>query len=143
MKHTLFISLALASALATAQEVMTPELLWKLGRVGLDDAHESGWVVYGVVRYDMDANKGNRDLFLVHAATGETRSLAAEPGSEVSAVFVKGGTRVAYVHANNVHVQSLADLAIIALTTDGGPQRINGTADWVNEEEFRLRNGLR
>ena len=81
MKHILFFSLALASALATAQEVMTPELLWKLGRVGLDDAHESGWVAYGVVRYDMDANKGNRDLFLVHSKTGETRSLAADPVS--------------------------------------------------------------
>lgn len=107
MKHILFFSLALASALATAQEVMTPELLWKLGRVGLDDAHESGWVAYGVVRYDMDANKGNRDLFLVHSKTGETRSLAAEPGSEVGATFVKGGTRVAYVHQGKLKSRAL------------------------------------
>ena len=40
-------------------------------------------------------------------------------------------------------MQHLDDLQIIQLTTDGGPSLINGTADWVNEEEFHLRNGLR
>jgi len=107
MKNMLFSGLALATAVASAQSVMTPELLWKLGRVGLDDAAPSGWVAYGVTRYDLEANKGNRDLFLVHAATGETRSLAAEPGSEVSAVFVKGGTRVAYVHQGKLKSRAL------------------------------------
>ena len=86
---------------------MTPELLWSLGRVSLDDAASSGWVAYGVTRYDLEANKGNRDLFLVNAATGETRSLAADPGSELSATFVKGGTRVAYVHQGKLKSRAI------------------------------------
>ncbi len=107
MKKILFSGLVLASAAASAQAVMTPELLWSLGRVSLDDAASSGWVAYGVTRYDLEANKGNRDLFLVNAATGETRSLAADPGSELSATFVKGGTRVAYVHQGKLKSRAL------------------------------------
>ncbi|MDP4729424.1 MAG: hypothetical protein NWS09_01910, partial [Schleiferiaceae bacterium] len=107
MKKLLFSGLVLASAAASAQAVMTPELLWSLGRVSLDDAASSGWVAYGVTRYDLEANKGNRDLFLVNAATGETRSLAADPGSELSATFVKGGTRVAYVHQGKLKSRAL------------------------------------
>lgn len=68
---------------------------------------------------------------------------AAPAASLLFATLSPDGTRVAYVHANNVYVQSLADLSITPLTTDGGTHRINGTADWVNEEEFHLRNGLR
>ena len=33
--------------------------------------------------------------------------------------------------------------AITQLTTDGSATTINGTADWVYEEEFDLRNGFR
>lgn len=107
MKKLLLGGLVAASAAAAGQAVMTPELLWKLGRVGLDDAAASGWVAYGVTRYDLEANKGNRDLFLVHAATGETRSLAAEPGGEYAATFVHGGTRVAYVHQGKLKSRAL------------------------------------
>ena len=89
--------------------------------------------------------KTRGDYWVLHRPTGTLRQLggAAPAASLLFATLSPDGTRVAYVHANNVYVQSLADLAITALTTDGGPHRINGTADWVNEEEFRLRNGLR
>ncbi|MFM6999312.1 MAG: S9 family peptidase [Bacteroidota bacterium] len=107
MKKLLFGGLVAASAAAAGQAVMTPELLWKLGRVGLDDAAASGWVAYGVTRYDLEANKGNRDLYLVHASTGETRSLATEPGGEYGATFVKGGTRVAYLHQGKLKSRAL------------------------------------
>jgi dipeptidyl-peptidase-4 len=53
------------------------------------------------------------------------------------------GQRIAYVRQNNLYVQSLHDLQISQLTVDGSATTINGTADWVNEEEFSLRNGLR
>ncbi|MFZ9155270.1 MAG: hypothetical protein ACO22A_02860, partial [Schleiferiaceae bacterium] len=136
MKNMLFGGLALASMLASAQNVMTPELLWKLGRVGLDDAAPSGWVAYGVTRYDLQANKGNRDLYLVHAATGETRSLAAEPGSEVSAVFVKGGTRVAYVHQGKLKSRALDGSDVrVHLDVPGGASDVKlrelASGQWV------------
>ena len=44
---------------------------------------------------------------------------------------------------NNLFVQSLDNLRITQLTTDGSDTLINGTSDWVYEEEFDLRNGFR
>lgn len=59
------------------------------------------------------------------------------------AKFDPQGERVAYVQHNNIYVQSLSSKSIAQLTFDGGPQTINGTFDWVNEEEFGLRDGFR
>jgi dipeptidyl-peptidase-4 len=57
--------------------------------------------------------------------------------------FSPDGTRVAYVHANNLYVEELKSKKITQLTTDGSPDIINGTSDWVNEEELELRNCFR
>ncbi|HEY4228953.1 MAG TPA: S9 family peptidase [Thermoanaerobaculia bacterium] len=52
-------------------------------------------------------------------------------------------TRVAYVHANNLYVQNLSDWLISRLTADGSGTIVNGTSDWVYEEEFELRDAYR
>src|SRR6202012_1621737 len=59
------------------------------------------------------------------------------------AEFSPDGTRVAYVQSNNLYVQELKTRKITQLTTDGSPDIINGTSDWVNEEELDLRNCYR
>ena len=59
------------------------------------------------------------------------------------AKFSPGGDKVAYVRENNLFVEDLHSREINALTTDGDQQIINGTFDWVYEEEFRLRDGFR
>ena len=46
------------------------------------------------------------------------------------------GHRVAYVRENNLYVEDLASGAITPLTTDGSRTLINGTFDWVYEEEL-------
>jgi dipeptidyl-peptidase-4 len=59
------------------------------------------------------------------------------------AKFSPDGGRVAYVQANDIWVEELSSGKITRLTTDGGPTTINGTADWVYEEEFGVRDGFR
>ena len=44
---------------------------------------------------------------------------------------------------NNIYVQDLTSRSITQLTHDGNRDLINGTFDWVNEEEFYLRDGFR
>jgi dipeptidyl-peptidase-4 len=66
-----------------------------------------------------------------------------EPTWLMFAKFSPDGTRVGYVYKNNVYVESLADGSITQLTHDGDDIIINGTSDWVNEEEFFLRDGFR
>ena len=59
------------------------------------------------------------------------------------AKFAPDGRRVAYVSEHNLYVENLADHAITQLTTDGTDRLINGTFDWVYEEELDCRDGFR
>jgi len=53
------------------------------------------------------------------------------------------GTKAAYVSQHNLYVENLATHAIVRLTKDGTTRLINGTFDWVYEEEFDCRDGFR
>jgi len=59
------------------------------------------------------------------------------------AKFSPDGARVGYVRENNLYVEDLADNRITQLTRDGSRRIINGTFDWVYEEELDLRDGWR
>ena len=86
------------------------------------------------------------DYWLIDLASGRPRKLggrAAKPSTLMFATFSPDGGRVAYVRENNLYVEELATGRIIPLTRDGSRTIINGTFDWVNEEEFALRNGFR
>src|SRR5262249_56354232 len=67
-------------------------------------------------------------------------------GQEATMMFAKfspDGSRVAFVRANNIYVQRLEDSSINRLTKDGSETTINGTSDWVYEEELGVRDGFR
>ncbi|MBK6681053.1 MAG: DPP IV N-terminal domain-containing protein [Ignavibacteriales bacterium] len=49
----------------------------------------------------------------------------------------------AYVREHNLYLEDLESGTIKALTTDGSRTIINGTFDWVYEEEFGIRDGFR
>ena len=94
---SLLLAMALLPCAARGQELMTPELLWKLGRVGGGSISPDGaWVLYSVRRYDLVANRGDSDLWLVPLAGGKARQLSSGPGSESEAQWVKrpGGARI-------------------------------------------------
>ena len=60
------------------------------------------------------------------------------------AKFSPDGQRVGYVRENNVYVENLSgDGKITKLTTDGSRYIVNGTFDWVYEEELFCRDGFR
>ncbi len=68
--------------------------------------------------------------------------VAPEVGVKMFAKFSHDGNSVAYVRDNNLYVFSLQDNKEYQLTTDGAENIINGTSDWVYEEEFDLRDGF-
>jgi len=53
------------------------------------------------------------------------------------------GNRVAYVSEHNLFVEDLSTHIIKPLTRNGSRKMINGTFDWVYEEEFDCRDGFR
>ena len=68
----------------------------------------------------------------------------AKPSSLMFAKFSPDGQRAAYVRENNIYVENLAgDGKITKLTNDGSRYIVNGTFDWVYEEELFCRDGFR
>ena len=85
------------------------------------------------------------DYWVLDLATGALRQVGADfPESTLMfAKFSPQADRVAYVQANDIYVESLRDGRITRLTEGGSPTLINGTFDWVYEEEFSLQDGFR
>jgi dipeptidyl-peptidase-4 len=85
------------------------------------------------------------DYWVLDRAAGSLTQLgAAFPEATLMfAKFSPDGTRVAYVQANDIYVENLGTGVITPLTTDGSRTTINGTFDWVYEEEFSLQDGFR
>ena len=68
----------------------------------------------------------------------------SEPASTMMfAKFSPDGKQVAYVRERNIYVEDLFDHTIRQLTHTPTDDVINGTTDWVYEEEFGLRDGFR
>jgi dipeptidyl-peptidase 4 len=65
------------------------------------------------------------------------------PGDLMFAKFSPDSSRVGYVRANNIYVERLDDGRTVQLTKDGSQTTINGTSDWVYEEELNVRDGFR
>ena len=85
------------------------------------------------------------DYWILNRGSGALRKLGGD-APEASLMFAKfspDGTRVGYVRAANLYVEDLASGRITELTKDGGGDVIDGTSDWVNEEEFSIRDGFR
>lgn len=59
------------------------------------------------------------------------------------AKFSPDGKKAAYVSEHNLFVEEVASGIIKKITNDGTRKLINGTFDWVYEEEFDCRDGFR
>jgi dipeptidyl-peptidase-4 len=85
------------------------------------------------------------DYWVLDRNTGSLKQLGKSlpVSSLMFAKFSPDGKSVAYVSGNNIYSEDLASSGIKALTSDGTVTHINGTFDWVYEEEFACRDGFR
>ncbi len=85
------------------------------------------------------------DYWVLDLAAGSLKKLGggAPESSLMFAKFSPDGTRTAYVRGNNIYVERLDDGHVTQLTKDGSDTTINGTSDWVYEEELDVRDGFR
>jgi dipeptidyl-peptidase-4 len=85
------------------------------------------------------------DYYVLDLETSRLQKLGgdAEPSTLMFAKFAPTCDRVAYVCKRNVYVEDLKTRRIRQLTKNGSDRIINGTSDWVYEEEFGLRDGFR
>lgn len=95
-----------AETVAQNTDRLTPELLWQIPRVGAPEISPDGHlVVFGVTAYDVGANRGNTDLFIMPVAGGEPRRLTDDPGSEFNAQWRPDGEWVGFLSARSGSVQ--------------------------------------
>jgi dipeptidyl aminopeptidase/acylaminoacyl peptidase len=99
MKRITLTLLVLAIAvIANAQARMTPELLWKLGRVSEMQVSPDGKkIIYGITYYSLTENKGNRHLWVIPAAGGTPVQLTNSKGSEFNAIWRPDGKKIGYL----------------------------------------------
>jgi len=85
------------------------------------------------------------DYWVLDIESGKLRQLGKsfEPATLMFAKFSPDGSRVAYVSKQNIYVEDIQSGKIITLTADGGGNIVNGTFDWVYEEELDCRDGFR
>lgn len=85
------------------------------------------------------------DYWMFDRKTGSLSQLGKTlPASSLMfAKFSPDGNSVAYVSGNNLYVEEPGTSKIKPLTYDGSVTLINGTFDWVYEEEFACRDGFR
>ena len=85
------------------------------------------------------------DYWVLDPGSGRLQQLGTSlpSASLMFAKFSPDASRVAFVSGHNIFVEDLGTGAITQLTNDGGERFVNGTFDWVYEEEFSCRDGFR
>lgn len=85
------------------------------------------------------------DYWVMDLKTRKLKQLGngLKPASLMFAKFSPDGLYVAYVSEQNIYVEHLEKGTVRPLTADGGGHIVNGTFDWVYEEELDCRDGFR
>ncbi|OAQ40805.1 peptidase S9 [Pedobacter psychrophilus] len=83
MKKILVYSLLLFTTPIFAQKNLTPEMLWKLGRVsGETISADKKSVIYGVSNFELASNKSERNLYSIPLLGGASKQITNSLGSE-------------------------------------------------------------
>lgn len=77
--------------------------------------------------------------YLFDLETKKLTELDSERSPQTQVEYSPDGKSVAYIFENNLYVKNLTGNSVKAITTDGERNKIiNGTTDWVYEEEFAI-----
>lgn len=84
-------------------DLMTPEALWGMGRIGASSASPDGkQIVYQVSYYSVEQNKSHTMLF-VQNINGKNRvQLTQDTKNESDAVWIEGGQKVAFLRGGEI-----------------------------------------
>ncbi len=96
-KLALLLTLAFYAFPLIAQQNLSPELIWQMGRVG--DAHlspDGNWIVYSVRTPNLKENKSTTSIYLMNSS-GMNPKLIAGPADSASGPFWRpDGKKIAY-----------------------------------------------
>lgn len=79
----------------------------------------------------------SKSEFYIYSLKDKSLTQLSKNGKQRLASFSPDGSKIAFVRENNLFIVDLADMSEKQITTDGKYESIiNGTTDWVYEEEF-------
>jgi len=105
MKHFIIAGFVLLAHFCSSQELLTPELLWKMNRISGGTVSPDGqFLLYSQRSYDLEANKGNTDLFVLDLKRNKTQQITATPFTEMEAQWGINNT-IWFMSAENEGLQ--------------------------------------
>jgi Tol biopolymer transport system component len=82
--------------------IMTPEVLYSFGRVtDVQVSPDKSKILYGVTYVSIEQNKTNRELFTMNIDGSEKKQITNTAKSENNAVWIKGGTKIAFLSSES------------------------------------------
>ncbi|MCK5846222.1 MAG: S9 family peptidase [Bacteroidales bacterium] len=78
--------------------IMTPEVLWKLGRVSEVQVSPDGKnILFAITRYELAENKGDKNIFVMSADGGEPTQLTFCKKSEYNGIWNADGSKIGFI----------------------------------------------
>ena len=115
--------------LTLTSDIMTPEVLWAMGRIGeysLSPDHSQ--IVYNVTWYSVEENRSGSTLFIMNADGSDNRVLSNSNQSEYSPQWRPDGQKIGFLCPNDEGVMQLWEI-----NPDGtGRQCVSNEADDIN-----------
>lgn len=83
-------------------DLMTPEALWAMGRIGSYQVSPDGKkIVYQVGYYSVKENKGHQVLYIMDSDGKNNRQLTTSAKNETDPVWIENGKRIAFLSAES------------------------------------------
>lgn len=125
-RKTISLALLISSMGLMAQSGMSQEMLWELGRVGLEDVSADGdELLYGVTYYDVQANKSTRELYLADWEDGENKAITNFGKKVYSAQFLQDDDLIGFVMGGQYHTMNLETGEVVKKTQiEGGMSNV-------------------
>ena len=92
--------------LTLQSDIMTPEVLWAMGRIGEYDISPDGTkIVYNVTYYSVEENRSSSTLYVMNADGTDNHVLLKSNGSEYSPQWRPDGYKIGYLSAESGEMQ--------------------------------------
>lgn len=86
------------SNITLQSDLMTPEALWAMGRIGTAQASPDGkHIIYQVGYYSVKQNKGHQVIYIMDSDGKNNKMLTTSAKSETDAVWIKSGQKIAFL----------------------------------------------
>jgi len=111
-----------------SSDILTPEILWSFGRVsGVEISPDHANILFGVSFYDVEKNRGNREIFTMPAEGGEAVNITNTESGEYSAAWRPDGKKIGFLSTES------GDLQMWEMNPDGtGRTQISDIEGGIN-----------